>query len=67
MSLTMTAFGLQMIVGFPAGALADEIGERATLSLLGLCCLAVVIIGALASGLLRSGGTPRTAIPAQRP
>jgi hypothetical protein len=42
MSLTMTAFGLQMIVGFPAGVMADEAGERATLILLAACCLAVV-------------------------
>lgn len=53
MSLTMTAFGLQMIVGFPAGALADQVGERATLIVLAVGCLAVVAAGALASGSLR--------------
>jgi MFS family permease len=54
MSLTMTAFGLQMIVGFPAGALADQIGERTTLALLGVLCFVIVVIGTLSSGLLRS-------------
>jgi predicted MFS family arabinose efflux permease len=47
MSLTMTAFGLQMIVGFPAGALADQAGERATLILFAVCCLAIVAAGYL--------------------
>jgi MFS family permease len=42
MSLTMTAFGLQLIVGFPAGALADQAGERLTLVVLAVACLAVV-------------------------
>jgi hypothetical protein len=54
MSLTMTAFGLQMIVGFPAGALADQIGERTTLALLGMLCFVIVVLGTLSSGLLRS-------------
>ncbi|MEX0782181.1 MAG: MFS transporter [Dehalococcoidia bacterium] len=67
MSLTMTAFGLQMIVGFPAGALADQIGERATLSLLGLCCFGVVVLGAISSGLLRSRlPTARTPLPVDK-
>jgi predicted MFS family arabinose efflux permease len=54
MSLTMTAFGLQMIVGFPAGALADQVGERATLMLLAVCSLGVVAIGYLSSRTFRS-------------
>lgn len=47
MSLVMTAFGSQMIAGFPAGALADAVGERITLSILAGCCLAVVTAGYL--------------------
>jgi predicted MFS family arabinose efflux permease len=47
MSLTMTAFGLQAIVGFPMGALADQIGERATLGIAAVGCLVVVICGYL--------------------
>jgi predicted MFS family arabinose efflux permease len=43
MSLTMTAFGLQMVVGFPAGVMADEAGERATLLLMAAVCLAIVV------------------------
>jgi predicted MFS family arabinose efflux permease len=45
MSLTMTAFGVQMIVGFPAGAIADAIGERVTLIMLAGCCMAVIGAG----------------------
>ncbi len=56
MSLTMTAFGLQMIMGFPAGALADQVGERGTLALLGLCSFGIVVVGFLSSGLMRSRG-----------
>ena len=45
MSLTMTAFGLQMIMGFPAGAIADAVGERATMAGLAVACLVVVAAG----------------------
>jgi MFS family permease len=54
MSLTMTAFGLQMIVGFPAGAVADAIGERAALGLLGILCLVIVSAAVLRSRPLRA-------------
>ncbi len=66
MSLTMTAFGLQMIIGFPAGALADQVGERATMILLALVCLAVVTTGYLWSRPLRAGRSivPRPIVPA---
>ncbi len=49
MSLTMTAFGLQMIVGFPAGALADAVGERVTLTVMAIACSTIVTAGFLAS------------------
>jgi predicted MFS family arabinose efflux permease len=48
MSLVMTAFGMQMVVGFPAGAFADWAGERVTLIILAACCLVVVVAGYLA-------------------
>ena len=53
MALTMTAFGLQMAVGFPAGAVADAVGERGTMIGLAIGCLAIVTAGWAAS---RSGG-----------
>jgi MFS family permease len=53
MSLTMTAFGLQMIVGFPAGALADQAGERATLLIMAAFSLAVVATGFASSRSMR--------------
>lgn len=64
MSLTMTAFGLQMIVGFPAGALADAAGERATLILLAVLSLVVVGAGTLASRSLRGMTRDNAAAPA---
>ncbi len=45
MSLTMTAFGLQMVVGFPTGAVADAVGERGTMVGMALACLAIVAVG----------------------
>jgi MFS family permease len=49
MSLTMTAFGLQMVIAFPAGAIADAAGERGTMAGLALACIAVVGVGWAAS------------------
>jgi predicted MFS family arabinose efflux permease len=53
MALTMTAFGLQMAIGFPAGAVADAVGERGTMIALALGCIAIVTIGWVASGTMR--------------
>ena len=47
MSLTMLAFGVQSIIALPFGALADLIGERESLALLGAVTLAVVGISLL--------------------
>jgi predicted MFS family arabinose efflux permease len=63
MSLTMTAFGLQMIMGFPAGALADAVGERGTLLLLAGCSLAVVAIGYLSAHSVGVGPRRRSYAP----
>ena len=49
MSVTMMAFGLNAIVAFPVGLIADQVGERATLAGLGCICFAVVAAGFLAS------------------
>lgn len=49
MSLTMTAFGLQMVVGFPVGAIADAVGERGALVGLAIACVSVVALGWLPS------------------
>ncbi|MFN0148304.1 MAG: MFS transporter [Dehalococcoidia bacterium] len=53
MSLTMTAFGLQMAIGFPAGALADAAGERGTMVALAVACIVIVAIGWVASRSMR--------------
>jgi MFS family permease len=65
MSLTMTAFGLQMIVGFPAGALADQVGERFTLVALACLCLVIVAVGYTASRARRGGPAVAAAIVAE--
>lgn len=48
MSVTMMAFGFNSIVAYPIGAVADRIGERATLAGLACACMAVVIAGVVA-------------------
>ena len=53
MSLTMLAFGLQSIVALPFGVLADEIGEREVIVLLGIATLGVVVLGLLGYAGLR--------------
>lgn len=48
-SLTMTAFGLQMMVAFPVGVFADAAGERMALAALAALCLVVVALGSVAA------------------
>ena len=43
MSLTMMAWGLNGLVGFPIGLLADAIGERPTIAMLAAGVLVVVL------------------------
>ncbi len=43
MSLTMMAWGLQGLVGFPFGLLADAVGERQTIFLMGTLVIATTI------------------------
>lgn len=47
MAVTMMAFGVNSIVSYPVGLVADVIGERATLGGLACGCLAVVALGTL--------------------
>lgn len=60
-SLTMLAFGFNGIAAYPYGALADAIGERETMFVMGAGCLAVVAIGALV--LLSITRKPDTSTP----
>jgi MFS family permease len=62
MAVTMMAFGVNSIVAYPVGAIADRIGERATLGGLACACLAVVMAGAIA---LRA--TPRRKVAGPLP
>jgi MFS family permease len=60
MSLTMMAWGLNGLVGFPFGLLADQIGERQTIFIMAMCVITV----ALAATTLHASLSRRTAAPA---
>ena len=47
MSLTMLAWGAHGIAGLPVGVLADAIGERETLFVLGVCVIAIAGVSAI--------------------
>ena len=57
-SLTMLAFGAQALLGLPLGVLADEIGEREALFVLGVATFAVAVFGGLAWASLRRSDAP---------
>ena len=61
MSVTMMAFGVNAIVSYPVGLVADRVGERATLGGLACACTCVVAVGVLA---VRSTATKRAVSPA---
>lgn len=63
MAVTMMAFGVNAIVAYPIGALADQIGERLTLAGLAAACLSAVAVGVLA---LRALPARDTAEPASQ-
>jgi predicted MFS family arabinose efflux permease len=48
MAVTMMAFGVNSIVSYPVGLIADAAGERATLGGLAVACGSVVLVGVLA-------------------
>jgi hypothetical protein len=48
MAVTMMAFGVNSIVSYPVGLIADAAGERATLGGLAVACGCVVLVGVLA-------------------
>jgi hypothetical protein len=58
MSITMLAFSGTGLIALPVGILADAIGERATLILMGAAvCLVVALLSLWAA---RAGDTPAT-------
>jgi len=48
MALTLIAFGLNSIFSYPVGRVADALGERVAMAGLGVACVAVVAVGAVA-------------------
>ena len=48
MAVTMMAFGLNAIVAYPVGAIADLAGERPTLAGIAAVTMVVVVLGVLA-------------------
>jgi MFS family permease len=64
MSLTMMAWGLNGLVGFPFGLLADRIGERETIFIMASLVLTVVTVTtALHLSLARRVRAPAVAVP----
>jgi MFS family permease len=70
MAVSMMAFGVNSIVAYPVGALADRIGERTALAGLAGACLVVVAAGVGALRALPTRGPTRpaaeTGTPARR-
>jgi hypothetical protein len=64
MSVTMMAFGLNSIVAFPVGTIADGFGERETLAGLSVLCLAVVAVAFVARLRIPSGASESPTIEA---
>jgi MFS family permease len=58
MSLTMVAWGLNGLAGLPFGLLADSIGERQTLALMGAVVLVVAFATLFAQRAIERGGGP---------
>ncbi|MCK9520505.1 MAG: MFS transporter [Dehalococcoidia bacterium] len=56
MSLTMLAWGLNGLAGLPFGLLADGIGERQTLVVMGVAVMLVTVVTLLAERSIRRGG-----------
>jgi MFS family permease len=64
MSLTMMAWGLNGLVGYPFGLLADAVGERETIFLMGAMVLAVIATTAVVNASLgRSRSAPVVVAP----
>ncbi|MCA9829571.1 MAG: MFS transporter [Dehalococcoidia bacterium] len=58
MAVTMMSFGLNSIVAYPVGQLADHIGERPTMAALACLCMTIVVLGFTA---MRTGDSRRWA------
>jgi len=63
MAVTMMAFGVNSIVAYPIGAIADQVGERATLAGLACACLTAVAAGVIAMRDARRQGPAVAASP----
>ncbi len=48
MAVTMMAFGVNSLVAYPIGMIADHAGERTTMALLAVLCLVIISGGSLA-------------------
>ena len=63
MSLTMMAWGLNGLVGFPFGLLADQIGERETIFIMAMLVIAVTGVATLLHLALGRRTPPPVALP----
>lgn len=64
MSLTMMAWGFNSLAGLPFGLLADGIGERATLLVMGAGVLTIAALTAGARGAIQARSRPEPAVGA---
>lgn len=63
MAVTMMAFGVNSIVAYPVGAIADAIGERLTLAGLAAACLGAVLAGLLAQRAMPAREAVKSPVP----
>lgn len=63
MSFTMMGWGMQMLIGLPVGVVADLLGEREVMGILGLLSLVIAVGGALGwLALIRRAPAPAVAL-----
>ena len=63
MSFTMMGWGMQMLIGLPVGVVADLLGEREVMGILGLLSLVIAVGGVLGwLALIRRAPTPAVAL-----
>jgi MFS family permease len=63
MALTMMAWGFNSLAGMPFGFLADQIGERSTLSIMGAGVLLITAVTAAVRGAIGSRTAAEPAVP----
>jgi predicted MFS family arabinose efflux permease len=64
MAVTMMAFGVNSMVAYPIGQVADHAGERTTMAALAALCFAIVVLGLFAfRAMMRNAPAHHIAVP----